>query len=474
MVTIRTARHPASTNPSIPATYEDAVAEILRLRVRVAELEAALEASERAAKRQAAPHSRNAPKRDPKRPGRKPGEKYGTRAFRQPPGWVDETIDVPLPDACPDCGGRLVETKVGVQHQEDLPKARPYVTCYRVHVGHCSDCGRRVQPRHSTQTSAALGAAGTSLGPRAVALAAWLHTTLGVSHAKCAQILEQFGGLKVTGGGLVGAIARAARVAEPTYHALRQAVAASPMVAPDETGWRVGGRNAWMWTFATSTITVYTIADNRSFSVVKTILTETYAGIVCRDGWVVYRSLKAASHQTCYAHLLRRTHHLIEKSQAGQARIPHAVHRLLTAALALRDRRDTGTLKPGELDTRLAELNDQADVLCARVQVTHPPNIRLLNHLERERDALFTFLDQPGVDATNYRAEQAIRPVVVNRKQWGGNLTWVGAHTTETLHSVLRTAHQQQHDPVELLANLLRAPRGSVAPLQLTIPGPAP
>jgi transposase len=51
----------------------------------------------------------------------------------------------------------------------------------------------------------------------------------------------------------------------------------------------------------------------------------------------------------------------------------------------------------------------------------HDENRKLVAHLYAERDALFTFLTRPGIDATNWRAEQAIRPAVVNRKVWGDN-----------------------------------------------------
>ena len=61
-------------------------------------------------------------------------------------------------------------------------------------------------------------------------------------------------------------------------------------------------------------------------------------------------------------------------------------------------------------------------------------------HLRRERDAMFTFLYCPGLDATNYRAEQAIRPMVVTRKFWGGNRTEQGAHTQSVLVRVYRPA----------------------------------
>jgi hypothetical protein len=61
---------------------------------------------------------------------------------------------------------------------------------------------------------------------------------------------------------------------------------------------------------------------------------------------------------------------------------------------------------------------------------THPGNERLAQFLWDHRDDLFTFLREPGLDATNWRAEQAIRPAVVNRKVWGGNRTWTGAPWT--------------------------------------------
>ena len=73
------------------------------------------------------------------------------------------------------------------------------------------------------------------------------------------------------------------------------------------------------------------------------------------------------------------------------------------------------------------------------------------------------------MQATNWRAEHAIRPAVVCRKAWGGNRTWTGAVTWQVLSSILATAHLQQRDPVMLLLPLLRAPGTVLA--DLAIPG---
>jgi len=80
------------------------------------------------------------------------------------------------------------------------------------------------------------------------------------------------------------------------------------------------------------------------------------------------------------------------------------------------------------------------------------------NHLSRHRSAQLT---QSG-------------PIfVVNRKQWGGNRTWHGADTQQVLMSVIRTARQQDTDPVALLADLLHQPTPGPSPA-LRIPTPAP
>jgi transposase len=201
------------------------------------------------------------------------------------------------------------------------------------------------------------------------------------------------------------------------------------------------------------------------------VLGEGSAGVIERDGWAPYRRFASATHQTCLAHLLRRCRELLGDAVAGQAKTPHAVRRILEQALVLRDVREAGALDAATLAAEAERPGGQIDKLVAG-RTSYPPNRRLLNHLARERQHLFTFLRVPGVQATNWRAEQAIRPAVVSRKAWGGNRTWAGATTWQTLASVLRTASQQGRDPVELLAGLLCAPGPIVA--DLAIPGAEP
>ncbi len=450
-----------------------------RLGEQIERLQARNEELVRAARRQAAPFSRTdgsdkeEKSRAPaKRAGRKPGEAYGTKAHRPEPEHLDRVVEVELPEQCPHCEGSQIEVeRIAHQYQSDLPAMCPEATRYDLSIGHCQSCGARVQPRHAEQISDALGAAGSQIGPRAIGLAALMNKQLGASPGRIAEVFSQLG-LRITPGGVSQAVARAGRRLEPTYEALIEGVAASPTVAADETGWRVGGKKAWLWDFVGEDVTVYRITPGRGFEVAAGVLGEEFSGVLERDGWAPYRRFTEATHQSCLAHLLRRCRELLEEAVAGQARIPHAVRRLLRGALALREARDGGGSPLGseEFTIRRAALDDEAERLLARCPKVEA-NRRLLAHLRRERGALFTFLDIPGVEATNWRAEQGLRPGVVNRKSWGGNLTEAGARTQQVITSVLRTAIQQQRDPLALIGDILRQPLPSVA--SLTIPGQA-
>jgi transposase len=105
----------------------------------------------------------------------------------------------------------------------------------------------------------------------------------------------------------------------------------------------------------------------------------------------------------------------------------------------------------GHLENRLNRLIDQPG--------GRPIAQRLAAHLAIEYPALCTFLLDPAIDATNWRAEQALRPAVVTRKVCGGNRSTRGAHTHEVLASVLRTIQQRHINASVVFSNLLRSPK---------------
>jgi transposase len=435
------------------------------LEERLARVEAALEEARRAGKRQAAPFSKGRPKPSPKKPGRKRGEGYGEANCRAKPRHVDEVLQAPLPRRSPCCQGQAIEERVRAQYQTEIPPVRPLVRRFDVHIGRCASCGRRIQGRHRLQTSDALGAASSQLGPNAVALGAWLHQELGLPYANACAVLEKAFGIALTPGGLAQSLSRLARRAEHGYADLLDDVRRSEAVYPDETSARMNGQRWWLWVFVSALSTVYVQRPSRGFDVVEEVLGKDFAGLLGHDGWAPYDKLNEATHQQCLAHLIRRAEHLLETATRGAVRFPRKVKRLLQDALELRDRWEAGELGEhglsilrGKLEKRLARV--------LAMKVTHTGNGKFQAHLDNHADELLTFLYE-DVEATNWPAEQAIRPAVRFRKTSGGHRSPRGARTRDVLLSILRTARQRGLDPLPLLARMLtsRAP--------VLIPAPA-
>ncbi|MBA2577043.1 MAG: transposase [Euzebyaceae bacterium] len=88
-----------------------------------------------------------------------------------------------------------------------------------------------MQPRHAEQTSDALGAAGSQLGPRAVALMVLLVKQLGASAGRVAALFGQLG-VQISPGGVTQAVARAGRRCQATYDALIDAIPRVPPRSP--------------------------------------------------------------------------------------------------------------------------------------------------------------------------------------------------------------------------------------------------
>jgi transposase len=439
--------------------------QIAHLQAQVQHLTLQLQEAQRAGKRQAAPFSKGPPKDPPATPGRKAGQDYGQAAHRPTPRQTPHEVhDAPLPDQCPDCGAPLVEDREAHQYQTEIPR-RPILRRFTIHIGHCTRCGRRVQGRHPLQTSDALGAAQSQLGPDAQAAIVHLNKHAGMSHGKIAEVFRTMFGIDLSRGGVCQIILRAARRAERTYQAIRASVPHASWIVPDETGWRIGGKSAWMHGFVTPTATLYHIDWRRGYEAAEPIIGAGYAGRMTHDGWAPYDRFLFALHQQCLRHLLTRCQGLLAVARGGAARFPRQVQRLLWDALALRDRRDAGEVSPHGLVVAVGRLAARLGRMLAWVK-THPDNERLAKHLDHHRHQVFNFLTTPGLDATNYRAEQAMRPAAVNRKVWGGNRTEAGAHAQAVLMTLLWTGRQHLRDTFALLANLLcgRRPRLALLP----------
>jgi transposase len=426
------------------------------------ELRNELEEAKRAGKRQATPFSKGEPKENPKKPGQKEGHKAMHRAVPQK---IDRVREARLPVFC-ECGGTIVKDDQKPQYQSDIQMPVPViVTQFNVEIGHCPDCKKRHQGRHAEQTSDALGAANVQIGSNMIGMAAALKHQHGMSYGAIAGFTSGLtnGVLGVCRSMLVRAETRAAKRLEPTYQQLMLRLRTGRVTYVDETGWKVGGKPAWLWVFTNDEFTVYAIDPTRAHEVVERVLGKNYAGILKTDGFAAYDSedLSAIKKSKCLGHLIRRGVDVAALKSGKAAEFGQQVVKLLQAAIRLKQRQRDMT----EHGYRVARgrLEAGLNLLLARSRrhETDEDNARFARLLIKHRDALFNFLDVPECEATNNKAERAIRPSVIIRKTNGCNRTVTGTNTHQVLASILQTCKQQGKSFAAFFTALLRM-RGPV------------
>jgi transposase len=423
----------------------------------IAHLTKLLEEAQRAGKRQAAPFAKGPPKEHPKTPGRKAGEQHGRHGHRPPPAANDtihECWEATLPPCCPYCCGPLEDTGVDFQYQTEIPR-QPIRRRFTIHRGRCRQCGRHVHGRHPLQTSDATGAAASQVGPDAQAAVVLLNKRFGLSHVKTAQVMTELCGVPLTRGAVTQIVLRAGRRLRPAYQEILRQLPEQPWVSPDETGWRVGGKPAWLHVWVSGRLTCYAIDPHRSADALEKHLGLDYDGFLVHDGWASYDRFEAAIHQQCVAHVLRRAWELEERATGRATVFPRQVIDLFQRTLAVRDQGRAGQLSQEDLNTAYEHSVDELFDLTERPRA-NPANDTLARHLRGHAAEWFVFLLDPQVPATNWPAEQATRPAVVNRKVWGGNRNDPGAEAQSILMSVIATCRQHTVDALSYLSQSLR------------------
>ena len=453
---------------SPPCEHDDLIVQVDRLQDRnarltttIKELRKQLVAAQRAGKRQAAPFSKGRQTSKPRRPGRKPG--MGNFSYRKPPS-VDELTaaitDVTVTaDNCPGCGGVLEQAGVDVAYVTDIPEMpRPEVRGYRVQIPYrgtgqacrCRGCGRRVRGRHAEVGADQYGASAHRVGRRVMAAAHVLHYGVGIPVRRVPPVLRALTGVELSQSAITqDALRRARGAVGDGYRRLRESVRESAVVHTDDTGWRVGGESAFLMAFETDEATVYQVRSRHRNEEVREVVPADYAGVMVTDRARSYdaQALSGVRQQKCLAHVLRSISEVIE-TKVGRGRTPdrsrgHGFGKRLSELL-----REAMELRESERRGEVADYGGETERL--RREVSHHlrdrplsdrDNWRLQNELgwQDDRGNLLRFLDDPGIEPTNNRAERALRGAVIARKVSHCSRNEAGADAFSAFTSVIRT-----------------------------------
>jgi transposase len=381
--------------------------------------------------------------RERKKPGRKKGHEP---ALRPKPRKIDRHQDVPLATddyqqpICPRCQGRLNKLRRHKRLIEDLIRQAVQTCCYHTQSGYCPACRKRVESRAIEQPPAANLPHG-QLGINALTTAMILRVRHRLPFRQISQLLMDLPGLSVSAGGIVKQIKRIARWLDGKYKDLIRRMRASPHVHADETGWRIDGRNFWLWAFTDPTFTLYHVDESRGGKVPLELLGQAFGGTVIADFYSGYNALSGPK-QRCLTHLMREIKQL-NQADAVFAGLPLSRKLLRWCSETLRLKKRWDELKDKSYDTAAKRLEKQLDQLISAPAPDHPDARRLHKRLVRHRPELTRFLWEEKLDGTNNAAERALRPAVVMRKITGGSRNQEAANAWAKLASLVRTADQK-------------------------------
>lgn len=392
----------------------------------------------------------NVPPKRKKKPGRQVGHEP---ALRSMPARIDHHQDVPLPTnrsrqvVCPHCKCPLTARRRHRRIIEDLVPGSVETTCYHTHSGYCPHCRKRIESRANEQPPAANVPHG-QLGINALATAAILRIRHRLPFRQIAQLLKDMPGLSISAGGLVKQIKRLAKWLEGRYQDLIRQMRASEHVHVDETGWRIDGKNFWLWAFtdsggfaSTPTFTLYHVDESRGGKVPLKMLGEAFGGTVIADFYSAYDRLHGEK-QRCLTHLMREVKETGEKDPSF-VDCPLSRKLLRWCKEALRLKKRWNELGDAQYEMKASRLEDRLDGVL-KMNHEHADAKRLCARLVRHRAEVTRFLWDEKLDGTNNAAERALRPAVIMRKITGGSRSTQGAAAWAKLASLIRTADQRK------------------------------
>jgi len=388
---------------------------------------------------------------------KKSGRKPGHPGFARPiPSKVDEERELTL-ERCPDCGSPLSEPQEErVRYVEDLLPPRLHVTRYRIKRYWCPSCRKLVERKPKGVLP------GHQLGIRVMSEVVYLREELRLPVNLIQRYLER-AGIKVSSGEIESICTEVAEHLRPCYEGYRQGLGEGEATNLDETGMRIEGENHWLWAGVRRDpgreTVVFHHDERRSSAVAQELLGEEFDGVVGCDFYSAYNPLSGRK-QRCWAHLLRETRKLKERSEEGRylhRRLKGMWERASSWVEHWQER------APPALREWLARRWEGELLRLARRDWQDPDCQRIAKRLAKHWGELFNFVRYPGVEGTNNGVERALRPYVVKRKISGGHRSWRGARKHAILMSVLETCRRRGKDFREVIEGVLREAAASAS-----------
>lgn len=364
---------------------------------------------------------------------------------------VDFVQSCELSKTC-SCGGNIHASNSFMRHQvHELPALKMTVTEYQLQKGHCRNCNRH----HIASLPS--GVTWGITGPRLTGFMSDLVTRYGLSRREQRSFLAEHFNFCISLGTVFNKQKIANAAMENPVNELLPLVKESPSVHADETGHNRDGKNQWMWGFISNTVAFFSIQASRGKKALCSMMGD-FKNIVVSDRYAAYNLFDSDRRQLCWAHLKRDFTKLSEKDNKLVARIGK---KLLACESELFKRwhefksekisRDELLRQTKPIQKRTGELLEQGSYTDPKLKV-----VRFCRNLLENFNALWTFLECPGVEPTNNHAERSLRFFVIWRKKYFCTRSDYGTEYVARSASIHMTCKLQNKNYFDFLCTLLR------------------
>jgi len=337
-------------------------------------------------------------------------------------------------DSCSLCGKDLSDQELLESTNEriivDIPDVVEKLEVIEIEQEkkYCDECKEVITAKSE------LALPGADIGLNSTILICYLWVALCLPFTKIRDYVRTFFGLKISTSGLSRHVIRVAGIMKDVYAEILGDINNAVTLHADETGWRVKGRNWWLWVFGTQDSAYFTVDKTRGGSVVRRVLGEIFLGLLVVDGWYAYLKL-ICEQQSCMAHLLRK----IRKFRDAFPHLSDIVSFYVKLRRILRDgeRLQANRKKLGEMVFR-RRLNRLKERLEDLLNWPSPDYIleEIIKKVKRQQPRILTFVEHPGAPCHNNYGEYLMRIGVLKRKISGGSVSAEGANAYAILLSI--------------------------------------
>lgn len=393
---------------------------------------------------------RKAKKPTGKKRGGQPGHKGNARAML-PEDQMDALVDI-FPDRCDVCQQvppRTIDADASSHQVVDLvDHGRRCITEYRCHTVVCP-CGERLVAATQNVPSSAFGL-------RLQSTVCMFTGAYHLSRRQVTVVFREIFGIEMSLGSVSNIEKRMSKALEAASDEAMTCVESAAVKHVDETSWIRDAERCSAWVFACVAASVFRIvADGRRDTFRK--LLRRQRGILVSDRASVFLFWSMKQRQICWAHLIRT---FVDFSQRDGPAVAVGEELKDTAELVFRYWRDLGTgkLSRSDFDRLMTALRTGMKSCLQRaveeeIEYVSGSCANMLEHW----DAMWTFVEKPGVEPTNNHAERELRRLVLWRKRCFGSQSERGDRFAERIMTVTHTLRKQGGCALDFLHSSLVA-----------------